>query len=209
MNKPLIIIGNGGHASVLTEILLHQNRKIIGFTAPQKEENQFGIPYLGDDQEILKFNSDDIELVLGIGSTSVSSFRSKIFRYFINKQYTFANVIHPSAILAPSVVLGKGVQIMAGVIIQTNSKIADNTIVNTGTKIDHDCIIGPHVHLAPGTTLSGGVKIGEGTHIGTGTTIIQGIEIGENCLIGAGAVVIRNIQHGVKAIGVPAKEVEA
>lgn len=208
MNKPLIIIGNGGHASVLTEILLFQNRKIIGFTAPQKEENQFGIPYLGDDGKILQFNPDDIELVLGIGSTNVSSFRSELFRFFINKQYTFANIIHPSAILSPSVRLGQGVHIMAGVIIQTNSSIADNTIVNTGTRIDHDCIIGPHVHLAPGTTLSGGVKIGEGTHIGTGTTIIQGIDIGENCLIGAGAVVIRNIQHGAKAIGVPAKEVK-
>ncbi|MBB5149732.1 acetyltransferase [Ureibacillus thermosphaericus] len=207
MNKPIIILGNGGHASVLTEILLSQNRKIIGFTAPDMEENQFQIPYLGNDETILQYDSNKVELVLGIGSISVSNHRRRLFELFTNKQYTFANVIHPSAIIAPSVKLGQGVQIMAGAIIQTNSFVADNTIVNTGAKIDHDCGIGAHVHLAPGTTLSGEVKIGEGTHVGTGATIIQGITIGNHCLIGAGAVVIHNIKHGVKAVGVPAKEV--
>lgn len=207
MNKPIIMLGNGGHASVLTEILLSQNRNIIGFTAPKKEENQFGIPYLGNDEMILKYDSKEVELVLGIGSVCVNDFRRKIFELFINEDYTFVNVIHPSAILAPSVKLGQGVQIMAGAIIQTNTIIDDNTIVNTGSKIDHDCEIGAHVHLAPGTTLSGGVKIGNGTHVGTGASIIQNIRIGNNCLIGAGAVVIHDINHGVKAVGVPAKEV--
>lgn len=207
MNKPIIMLGNGGHTSVLTEILLNQNRKIIGFTAPQKEKNQFGLPYVGTDEAVFQFNSNDVELVLGIGSIKTSTVRRDLFHLFKEKNYHFANVIHSSAIIAPSVKLGQGIQIMAGAVIQTNTNIDDNTIVNTGTIIDHDCYIGPHVHLAPGTTLSGGVMIGECSHIGTGTIIIQGIEIGNNCLIGAGAVVINNIQHGMKAIGLPAKEV--
>lgn len=207
MNRPIIIIGNGGHASVLTEILLSQGRKIIGFTAPENASNQFGMPYLGEDEEIFQFNPEEVELVLGIGSVDVSTLRQKIFHLFNKKQYNFANVIHSSAIISPSVKLGRGVQIMAGVIIQTNTYVDDNTIVNTGTLIDHDCHIKQHIHIAPGTTISGGVTIGSGSHIGTGTTIIQGIEIGENCLIGAGAVVVKNICNGAKAVGVPAKEV--
>lgn len=207
MNKPIIIIGNGGHASVLTEILLSQEKNILGFTAPYEAKNQFSLTYLGTDDIIFNYSEDEIELVLGIGTVEQSSIRQNLFRFFSDRQYVFANVIHHSTIIAQSVSLGDGVQIMAGVIIQTNTTLADNTIVNTGAVIDHDCQIGSHIHIAPGTKISGGVKINSCTHIGTGTTIIQGIEIGANCLVGAGSVVVRNVEDGKKVLGVPAKEV--
>lgn len=207
MSKPIIIIGNGGHASVLTETLLTQGEKILGFTAPTVELNQFSLPYLGNDEVILNYSSIDIELVLGIGMVRPSPVREKIFQYFNSNGYQFKSIVHHEAIIAPSVKFGQGVQIMAGSIIQTNTNIADNTIINTGALIDHDCIIGQHVHIAPGTKLSGTVIIQKGTHIGIGATIIQGITIGANCLIGAGSVVVRDISDGVTALGVPAKEV--
>ncbi|AUS85405.1 sugar acetyltransferase [Lysinibacillus sp. YS11] len=207
MNKPIIMIGNGGHASVLTEMLLAQKETIIGFTVPTAEENAFGLTYLGSDEVIEKYSPSDIELVLAIGTIKPSPLREKIFTKFTQKKYRFKSVIHPSAIIAPSVQLGQGVQIMAGAIIQTNAKIADNNIINTGSLIDHDCRIESHVHIAPGTKISGNVHIRKGTHIGIGATILQGIEIGESCLIGAGAVVLKNIANHMKAIGVPAKEV--
>ena len=207
MNKLLIIIGNGGHASVLTEILLAKGEKIIGFTAPTAEENDFGLSYLGSDEIIYSYDKNEVELVLGLGMISPSSIRENIFTHFKNKGYSFKSVIHSSTIISPSVQLAEGVQIMAGVIIQTRTKIADNTIINTGALLDHDCQIGAHVHIAPGTKISGAVQIQNSTHIGTGTAIIQGIEIGEGCLIGAGSVVVKNIKENTKAFGVPAKEV--
>ena len=207
MNKPIIMIGNGGHASVLTEMLLAQKETIIGFTAPTSEENAFGLTYLGSDEVIEEYNPADIELVLGIGTIKPSPLREKIFTKFTQKKYHFKSIIHPSAIIAPSVQLGQGVQIMAGTIIQTNTTVADNSIINTGALIDHDCQISSHIHIAPGTKISGSVHIEKGTHVGTGATIIQGIHIGSNCLIGAGAVVVNNIANDIKAVGVPAKEV--
>lgn len=207
MNKPLIIIGNGGHATVLTEILLAQGEKIIGFIAPTEEDNSFHLCYLGQDDTLLQYSNEEIELVLGIGMVGPNSLRAKIYYHFTQLGYRFKTVIHPTAIIAPSVILGNGVQMMASTIVQTNAKIADNTIINTGAQIDHDCMIGQHVHIAPGTVLSGAVTIGEGTHIGTGATVIQHITIGSNCLIGAGAVVVKDIADNQTAYGVPAKEV--
>ncbi|MED4552328.1 acetyltransferase [Lysinibacillus capsici] len=206
-NKPIIIIGNGGHARVLTEIIISREKKILGYTAPQEEENMFNLNYLGPDDIILKYHPDEVELVLGIGSVSPNPVRASIFHYFKEKGYLFANIIHPKATISSSCRVGQGVQIMAGVVIQTNAQLADNTIINTGAILDHDSIIQEHVHIAPGTTISGGVQIGEGTHIGTGVKIIQGITIGENCLIGAGSVVIKDIDDNIKAYGIPAKEV--
>lgn len=207
MNKPIIIIGNGGHASVLVETLIAQQREIKGYTAPQEEENGFNLSYLGTDDIITGYDPNEVALVLGLGTIEVSAYRKSIFEYFVAKGYTFANVIHPTAMVASSVKIGHGIQIMAGAILQTNSAIADNSIINTGSVIDHDSLIGHHVHVAPGSTLSGGVKIGNGCHIGIGTSIIQGITIGNETVIGAGSVVVKNIGDRKTAYGVPAKEV--
>ncbi|AVK82797.1 sugar acetyltransferase [Lysinibacillus sp. B2A1] len=208
MNKPIIIIGNGGHASVLVETLLMLNYEILGFTSPEKQQNVFGLTYLGNDEAILSFSPSEIELVLGIGTVNFSKIRQKIYLRFRQQGFKFADVIHPTAIIAPSVHLGEGVQIMAGTVLQTHVHIADNTIVNTGAIIDHNSKIGAHTHIAPGTKISGGVDIGDLTHIGTGATIIQSINIGNQCVVGAGAVVIKNILHAQKVHGVPAREVK-
>ncbi|MFF2752173.1 acetyltransferase [Psychrobacillus sp. NPDC058041] len=207
LNKPIILIGNGGHASVLTEILLTQNRTILGYTAPSQESNTFGLQYIGPDMAIQNYNPNEIELILGIGTVNVSNIRKSLFERMKQLGFQFAKVIHGQTILSPSVTLGEGVQIMAGAIIQTNVKVGNNTIINTGACIDHDSNIGEHVHIAPRVTISGGVKIKNGCHVGTGATLIQGITLGNDSLIGAGAVVIHNIAAGKKAIGVPAKEV--
>jgi sugar O-acyltransferase (sialic acid O-acetyltransferase NeuD family) len=207
MNKPIILIGNGGHSAVLTEILLQQNRTIIGFTATELQENRLGLSYLGTDDIISTFHTTDIELVLGIGSVNVSSLRATIFNHFKQKGYTYASVIHEKAIVSPYAHLGEGVQLMAGSIIQSFTTIADNTIVNTSSSVDHDCYIGSHCHIAPGSTLSGSITVGSGTHIGAGVVIIQNVTIGSQVLIGAGSLVLKSVNDYGKVYGVPAKEV--
>lgn len=206
MNKPVILIGNGGHAAVLTEILLMQHRTIIGFTAPEKQDNRFGLSYVGTDNVIDSYSSEDVELVLCLGSVDVSSIRANIFNHYKRKGYKFTSVIHETAVVSSYANLGEGVQIMAGTIIQPFAKIADNTIINTSSSIDHDCSIGENCHIAPGVTLSGNVTVGDCTHIGTGSTIIQDIQIGNYVLIGAGSLVLKSVKDHSKVFGVPAIE---
>lgn len=207
MNNPIIILGNGGHASVLTEMLLLQGRKILGFTAPEEQRNFYGLAYLGTDEIVVTINPEKVDLVLGIGTVNMSTVRHSLFEELKNLGYRFATCVHPTAIISSTATLAEGVQVMAGAIVQPHVQIRENTIINTGSIIEHDCVIGAHVHVAPGVTLSGSVHIGDYSHIGTGSSVIQGIEIGSNSLIGAGAVVISNIGTNKKAFGVPAKEV--
>ena len=87
----------------------------------------------------------------------------------------------------------------------TGTRIAENSVINTGAVVDHECIIGSHVHVAPGVTLSGGVQVGDGSHIGTGATVIQGVSIGRKALVGAGAVVLKDVPSGARVAGAPAK----
>lgn len=164
------------------------------------------LPIIGDDSAVFDYSCDAVELVNGLGSVGDTRLRTDIFNKFKNWGYSFRSVIHPAAVVADTCVLGEGVQVMAGVIINVGTHIATDTIVNTGAVIDHDCMIGSHVHIAPGVTISGGVQVGDCSHIGTGATIIQGVTIGNRALIGAGAVVINDVADGQKVVGVPAKE---
>ena len=77
---------------------------------------------------------------------------------------------------------------MAGCIIQANTEIYENSIINTGVKIDHDCIIGKNVHIAPGVTLCGNVKVGDNSFIGAGVVGLPGTVIPSNSIIPAGDV---------------------
>ena len=97
---------------------------------------------------------------------------------------------------------------MAGVVIQPSSMIGRNAIINTRASVDHDCIIGDHVHIAPGVTLSGAVRVEEGAHVGTGCTVIQGVQIGRNSTIGAGSLVLKDVPARTTVYGVPGRVVQ-
>ncbi|NTU31058.1 acetyltransferase [Brevibacillus sp. HB1.1] len=203
--RGIIVIGGGGHAKVLIEILLSQAREVIGYTDFIDHGDIYGVPCLGNDSKIEHYLAENIVLVNGLGSTGDNTRRKHLYDLYKEKGYKFTSVIHPSAIISPSVVIDEGVQIMAGVIIQADCYIGSNSIINTRASVDHDSKIGKHVHIAPGVILSGGVEVQEGTHLGTGSVVIQGILVGKESLVGAGAVVIKNIPDRVKVAGVPAK----
>ena len=200
MTKPVIILGAGGHAAVIAEILHTMQRNILGVVAPNTVDIRIplkGLKQFDNDNTISEqFAPAEIELANGIGSLPGSTRQRQIFEYFTALGYRFTSVISPHAIVSKYVELGHGVQIMAGCIIQPGVYVGDNTLLNTACSIDHDCKLGAHNHIAPGATLSGGVTTGNQVHIGTGASIIQNINIGENSVIGAGATVVRDVTEG-------------
>lgn len=211
MSLPVILLGSGGHAKVVAEILQLNSARIIGCTSPEtpSAEGIFKyIPYLGVDQIIAHYSPNEIMLVNGIGNVGGNKRRQELFELHTALGYTFVTVIHPSAIVSPFAQLDQGVQILAGAIIQAGSHIGSNTVINTRSSVDHDCHIGAHVHISPGVTLSGGVQVDDEVHVGAGATIIQNIKIGRGSIIGAGAVVIRDIPSYVTAVGVPARRIK-
>jgi len=210
MSLPVIILGAGGHAKVLIDVL-HASRAVIAGIVDSEPalagSSLLSVPVLGNDDILTDFSPSEVQLVNALGSVGLPTKRRQLFERFKGMGYFFATVVHPSAVVALDVELGEGTQIMAGAVVQPGCRIGINSIINTRVSVDHDCIIGDHVHIAPGVTLSGGVKVGAGSHIGTGVTVIHGISIGIGCLLSAGSVVIRDVIEGTKVRGVPAREV--
>ena len=191
------MLGAGGHAAVLAEILLEQKQPLIAVVAPDPipaNSPLAGLKQIASDEQLLStYTPQEVELVNGLGSMPGNNLRWKLFEFFSEKGYRFASVISPKANLSNYLDLAEGVQIMMGAQVQTNASIGKNTIINTGAIVEHDCKIGAHNHLAPGVTLSGGVITASQVHIGTGASVIQNIQIGEQAVIGAGTTVVKNV----------------
>ncbi|MFC8685124.1 acetyltransferase [Brevibacillus porteri] len=203
---PIIVLGGGGHAKVVMEILQFQGEEVIGFTDPQPKPIILGIPWIGNDQIVESYSPSNVLLVNGLGSIGDNTRKREAFLFWKEKGFSFSQVIHPSAIVSPHAVLQEGVQVMAGAVIQPGTYIDSNSIINTRAVIEHDTSIGKHVHIAPGAVLSGSVTVEDDAHIGTGAAVIQGMTIGRNSLVGAGAVVVKHVQADTKVSGVPARE---
>jgi sugar O-acyltransferase (sialic acid O-acetyltransferase NeuD family) len=204
--KPIIVLGAGGHAGVCIDALKQSHRSILGVVAPEKpKKNFYDISFLGDDHSVLNYDPADVELVNGIGFLPGNTLRQSLFMRFKKEGYSFAKVIHPSAIIAESCILNEGVQVFAGAVLQPFVTLGENSIINTSASIDHDCVISAHAHIAPGVILSGIVIIGEETFIGAGSVVAHNITIGEKAVVasgqsiyqdvGANQVVIRKIQN--------------
>ncbi|MCL6598713.1 MAG: acetyltransferase [Alicyclobacillus macrosporangiidus] len=210
MTSPLIVLGGGGHAKVLMEILVQQSRTLLGYTTDGGEtipQEFLGVRWMGTDDVVTGYPPAEVELVNGVGSTGLPDARMGLYQKFRSKGYRFATVVHPSAVVSPSAVLGQGAQVFAGAVVQTGVVLGNNVIVNTRASVDHDCVVADHVHIAPGVTICGGVRIGEATHIGVGATVVQGVTVGRRCVIGAGALVLKDVPDGSLVIGVPGRRV--
>ena len=195
MDKPVIIIGTGGHAKVVAECLYQSDREILGFVAPGMTPGTHFLnsTILGDDEIITDFSPKNIELANGLGSLPCENRRWELAAKMRHDGYFFTRVIHPSALIGTDVKLAEGVQIMAGTVIQTGSQVGKDSIINTGALVDHDCNIAENCHLAPGIVCSGSVRIASNSHLGTGTIVVQNISIGQNCVIAAGSVVYKDV----------------
>lgn len=202
MSKDVIIIGAGGHAKVIADIIYKSGDNLIGFLddnlANKGKEIYLGKKVLGTTKDIENYNKN--YFIIGIGNNSI---RKKINNENNLKLYT---AIHPSAIIAQDVKIGTGSVIMAGVVINPGTVIGKNCIINTCSSLDHDNLLEDYVHISPGAHLAGTVSVKEGTWICTGATIINNITIAKNNIIGAGSVVIKDInEENGTYVGVPVK----
>lgn len=208
MCDQIVVVGAGGHAKVIIEMLRqsgHQVAYCISGDEGQKE--CLGVPILVGDAWLDSLRAEGFHRAfVAIGANRA---RLRMAGVLKKLQYELVNAISPFALISPSARFGVGVAVMAGAIINAEAEIGDLAIVNTGASIDHDCQIGQAAHIAPQCALAGMVTVGEGVFMGIGSCAIPEVNVGKWSTVGAGAVVTKDIPAGVVALGVPARQVRS
>lgn len=191
--KEVVILGAGGHAHVISDIIKAEGNKVVAFLDDDLNQADCSGP-------ISDFcNYKNCEFVIGIGNADT---REKLSS--LNLKWHTA--IHPSAIISDSASIGEGTVVMPNAVINARSKIGKHCVINTASVIEHDNEIGDFSHVSVSTTLGGTVSIGKKCWIGIGSTIKNNVSICDEVLIGAGSVVVNNIEENGIFFGIPAKK---
>jgi sugar O-acyltransferase (sialic acid O-acetyltransferase NeuD family) len=199
-----LIVGSGGHAVVVADILTASGIEPLGYITRDPA------PYAGRRPDLPVFGDEDVlgtvphdAVVVAVGDNAT---RRDVFNRLADRGETIVSAIHPSAVIAGDAVIGPGCMISAGAIVNPGCVVGCNTILNTGCTVDHHCAVGDHVHIAPGVNLAGDVTVGHGSFVGIGSCVVQGVSIGEWAIVGAGAAVIRDVAPRTSVVGVPARQ---
>jgi sugar O-acyltransferase (sialic acid O-acetyltransferase NeuD family) len=206
-----VIVGAGGHGRVVLDILLSAKRyRPVGFldSNPALHGRRMdGLPIMGGMQELAGLRSQ------GIGSAVIAIGDNGTRRGFADEVeaagFELINAIHPSANLAHNVTLGRNVVIAAGALVCAHCQVGDSAILNTGSIVDHESMIGTAVHICPGARLAGRVTVESGAFVGIGATILQCLRIGYDAIVGGGAVVTCDVEPMTTVVGVPARPIKS
>lgn len=135
--------------------------------------------------------------------------KRKVFNYFKGRKGLepgqLENLIHSSAVIAPTVSFSHGIIVEPAVVISAQSSIAFGATLKRSISIGHHCDIREYVEINPGVIVSGRVTIRSGAVIGSGAILRNGIKVGKNSVIGMGSVVTKDVPDNVIAYGNPCK----
>jgi sugar O-acyltransferase (sialic acid O-acetyltransferase NeuD family) len=202
----IFVFGASGHAKVVIDIIERQGLYSIVFLVDDdhalKGKEFYGYHVIGGKKELLEARDQVCGGIVAIGSNRA---RITVAQWLIDNRFDRISAIHPFAQLGRGATVDAGTVIMAGAVINSDSRIGRNVIVNTRASIDHDCTVGDGVHIAPGATLCGTVNIGHGTFVCAGATIIPNLTIGHDVIVGAGSTVIRDVPDHALVAGTPAR----
>lgn len=195
MCKEVIVIGASGHGKVIADIIKCSGDKFVGFL----DDDTSKLNILGRVDDCVRIA--DKYFVIGIGNNAI---RRRIAEKYPNLRYYTA--IHPTAVIAGNVKIGKGTVVMANSVINIGAQIGNHCIINTSSVVEHDNLLEDYVHISPGAVLCGNVMVGKSTHIGANATVRNNIFICNNVVIGCGGTVVKNIEKVGTYVGIPAKE---
>lgn len=202
--EDLIIVGASGLAKEVKWIAeCNKTYNILGFLDDTLKTGETfeGLKILGSSEDFHKFSN--AHFVIAIGNPRTRKF---IFQKANSQKVSsFANIIHPLAVISDTTTIGIGNIIFPGAILSSETTIGHFNIINNNATIGHDSKTGDFVTIAPLAAISGNVSVEDTVEIGTTASIKQGLKLFEGSLLGMGAVLLKDLPKNEVYVGNPAK----
>lgn len=210
MLTPVIFWGASGHAKVLRELVERIGYKLV---ATFDNELETAAPF--SDVPLLygrdgfgkwrgQFGLENVAGLVAIGGARGKD-RLDIQNFLELHGISTPVVRHPSAFVASNSKVGKGSQVLAQAAVCVDVQVGEACIINTRASVDHECVLGRGVHIAPGAILAGCVTVGDFSLVGVGAVVLPRVRIGRHAIVGAGSVVTRDVPDNKVVYGNPAR----
>ena len=196
MQKPLILVGGGGHCKSVIEAAESAGYSILGVLDMPENVGQdvLSTKVIGTDDDIPSY-VDIAEFVITVGFIKNPSIRIKLYNKIKEAGGNLATVVASTAYVSKYAELGEGTVVLHQAFVNAGAKIGNNVILNTATNIEHDAVIGDQCHISTGTMVNGDCKVGNRCFIGSQSVLANGITIGDDIIVGAGSLVRKSISE--------------
>jgi sugar O-acyltransferase (sialic acid O-acetyltransferase NeuD family) len=210
MSQPLVILGTGGGASELLDVIdainairpTWQPTGYLDDTRPRGSRH-FGIEVLGPLCEAGRFV--DCAFANAIGSDKSYRRLPEIVATTGLAAGRFPTLVHPGASVSRRARLGSGVRVNFGTWIGGETTVGNHVTICPGAFLGHDVVIEDFTILSPGATINSSVHVGRACYLGAGSVILQKVRIGAGALVGIGAVVLNDVEPEAVVFGNPAR----
>ncbi len=208
MNKPIILIGGGGHCKAVIEAAESSGREIKGILDLPATIGStcLGYPVIGSDDDIPQY-ANDHEFIVTLGFIDNPALRYKLHQLVDKARGKFTTIIASTAHISRFATIEQGTVVLHEATVNAGAHIGRGCIINTQANIEHDVRIADYCHISTGAMVNGDCKIGERSFIGSGSVICNGVMICPDCIIGAGSVITKDIMESGTYAGVPVKRI--
>ena len=207
MSGDLVLIGAGGHAVSVANVALTCGYRIVNFVDDKNSGTiLLGIPIISTEDCYRRF--PDHNYCVAIGDNAVREKVANAIKKDLPRS-KFPSLSHRTSVIGISSVVGEGTVLMPQCNVGPKSTVGRFCIINTGSSIDHDCILNDYASIAPGVVTGGKVSVGLRSSISIGATVKHGISVGDDTVIGASSYVNEDIGSRTVAFGIPCKPVRS
>lgn len=204
VNGRLILVGAGAFGRELINWAEDCGTPFAAFldsSAAALDGFDYRLDYLGPIDEFIPQEHD--RLVIAVGEPAA---KRRLVEILKTRGARFAQLVHPSAVVARTASLGEGVVLCPHTVISADARVGDFAAVNALSGVGHDVQLGAYSTLSAHVDLTGWVIVGEAVFFGTGARVLPKVTIGAGARIGAGATVFRSVPEGATMYTAPARK---
>ena len=203
----IIIVGAGGFGREVLQWARHawpeHVHKLAGFVSadPTKLDGHAPtLPILGSPNDFEPQPTDG--LVLGIGIPRV---RRVVAEHLEARGGRFLTLIHPTAIVADTAVIGPGSVICPYAVVSDAVRLERCVLVNYHASLGHDAKAGDFTVLSPYATLGGEAAIGADVFMALHSTVGPAVRIGSDSAVAANSCALEDVGSQKLTFGVPGR----
>jgi sugar O-acyltransferase (sialic acid O-acetyltransferase NeuD family) len=187
--NPLLLIGCGGHARSLIELVESAvDWRIHGLVGLPEQVGScvLGYEVIGCDADLPDLRAECTKAILAIGQLPDPAHRHRLAAELEQLGFQCPVLTSPHAVVSRHAQLGAGTTVGHGVVVNAGAVVGDHCILNSCALIEHDVHIGDHCHISTGALVNGGVRVGSGSFIGSAAMLREGLVLPPLTVIGAG-----------------------